>query len=161
MNPSQKRPSLSAHVLRFVAIVVASVAGSVSCWLWVSLLLALVVRDVDLTGPAPIERWDRIVWFVGSPMPWVLGAKIGLCFALPAVFCFWSRRLLPALSFVLAVSYAVSAGMIGLAFGGAGLPLLVASVPLTALATFCALVFVRFVPLRYWTHIPPPQVLVF
>ncbi len=140
--------------LRFVAIVLASVACSVSCWLWAYLLVAMADNSSVTADSGPSGFLARLGWAVRSGAPWILGTGFGLAFALPAVFCLWHRRLLPAMGFVLAVSFVVAAIAIGSAVRGGGLSALEGAPIVTALFTLGALVTVRCVPFRCWSQAP-------
>ncbi len=154
MKDPQGRPTQRARAVRFVAIVLASVAGSLSCWLWAFLLIAIADHSSATADSGPVGFLARLGRATHSPVPWIMGAGFGVAFAAPAVFCLWQRRLLPALGFVLAVSYMIAALSIRIASHGGGLSELEAAPSVTALFTLGALVVVRCVPLRIWTQAP-------
>lgn len=147
--PASERSGLR----RFLTIVLAIFGGSVGCWVWACVLLALVPRPDDYGGPAPTEAGARVAWTLTRCAWWAIvgGGSCGLFFVFPALACLWSRRLFPALVFVLAVGYGTATGaMLAPVFGGEFLAIELAA-PLTAAAVLGALVFVRVVPLRIWT----------
>ncbi|MBI5362489.1 MAG: hypothetical protein HZA53_04865 [Planctomycetes bacterium] len=143
-----KEPTGLARVL---AIVLATIAGSTGCWLWVFFLMALPRRSVGAYEPAPWERGARTEWFLADPKLWGMGAACGLLFVVPALLCLWPRRLVPALIFVFAIGYGAATGMLGATALGGGLQALESALPVTAYAPLGALVFVRCVPLPIWT----------
>ncbi|MBI5362490.1 MAG: hypothetical protein HZA53_04870 [Planctomycetes bacterium] len=126
---------------RFLAIVLASVMGSIGCWIWASVLLSFGGESMG-AGSA---------WALVRPEVWLFGAECGILLALPAVACLWSRRLAPALAFVLCVGYAAATASILLVNADRGFHLLYAMAA-TAIATLGALLIVRCVPLPMWTR---------
>lgn len=136
-----------AGLARFLAIVLATFAGSIGCWIWVLLLFAVG----DALGAAPrAGTGASLVHALMHPMAWVGGAWCGLFLVFPALACLWPRRLLPGLVFVCAIGFGTATGMIGSTRFGGGLQQLAAALPVTAIATVASLLVVRCVPLAVW-----------